>query len=123
LKLLLDTHAFVWWDAKDPLLPTRMSDAIASAENQVFVSSVSVWEIAVKRASGKLLFGGSIEAAIDTHGFHQLPISARHAEWVGSLQPIHGDPFDRMLIAQAQLEGLTLVTVDQLILRYTVARL
>ena len=100
-----------------------MNEAIASTENQVFVSSISVWEIAVKRASGKLIFGGSIEAAIEAHGFHPLPIDIRHAEWAGALQPIHSDPFDRMLIAQAQLEGLTLLTVDQQILRYPVARL
>ncbi len=123
MRLLLDTHAFVWWDAKDSRLPDRMREAIASTENQVFVSAVSVWEIAIKRASGKLIFKGSISKAIDAHGFQALPISVAHAEWAGSLEPIHQDPFDRMLIAQANLEGMSLVTVDAQILSYPLPHL
>jgi PIN domain nuclease of toxin-antitoxin system len=123
LRLLLDTHAFVWWDAKDSHLPDRMREAIASAQNQILVSAVSVWEIAIKRASGKLIFRGSVTEAIETHGFQALPISVAHAEWAGSLEQIHQDPFDRMLIAQAHLEGLTLVTLDDQILRYQVPHL
>jgi PIN domain nuclease of toxin-antitoxin system len=123
LKLLLDTHAFVWWDAKDAHLPERMREAIASAENQIFVSAVSVWEIAIKRAAGKLIFGGSIASVVEAHGFQSLPILVTHAEWAGSLDRIHNDPFDRMLVAQAQLEGLVLVTADNHILRYQVPHL
>lgn len=115
---MLDTHAFVWWDTKDPHLPVRMREAIAAAENQVFVSAVSVWEITIKRAAGKLIFAGSVAKAIEIHRFQPLPISVAHAEWAGSLDPIHHDPFDRMLIAQANLEGMPLVTVNPQILRY-----
>lgn len=123
MRLLLDTHAFVWWDANDPHLQPRMHEAIASAENQVFVSAISVWEIAIKRALGKLNFGGSVAKAIENHGFEPLPISAAHAEWAGSLEQIHHDPFDRMLVAQANLEGMPLVTLDPQILRYRVPHL
>jgi len=123
LRLLLDTHAFVWWDARDPRLPARLYEAIASAENEIFVSAVSVWEIAIKRASGKLIFAGSVAKAIEIHGFQSLPISVAHAEWAGSLEQIHNDPFDRILIAQANLEGMPLVTVDAQILRYPVPHL
>ncbi len=123
MRLLLDTHAFVWWDADDSRLPARMREAIASAENQVFVSAISVWEIAIKRASGKLVFTGLVARAIKTHGFQELPISVAQAECAGSLEPIHSDPFDRMLIAQANLEGMPLVTVDAQILRYRVPHL
>jgi PIN domain nuclease of toxin-antitoxin system len=104
--LLLDTHAFVWWDARDSRLPVRMHEAIAAAENQIFVSAVSVWEIAVKRAVGKLIFAGSVARVIEAHGFQPLPISV-----------------DRMLIAQANLEGMPLVTLDEQILRYLVPHL
>lgn len=100
-----------------------MREAIAAAENQVFVSAVSVWEIAIKRASGKLIFAGSVAKAIETHRFQPLPISVAHAEWAGALDRIHSDPFDRMLIAQAHLEGMPLVTVDTEILRYQVPHL
>jgi len=123
VRLLLDTHALVWWDAHDSRLPARMHDAIASAENQVFVSAASVWEIAVKRAAGKLVFAGSVAKMIEAHGFQPLPISIAHAEWAGSLERIHNDPFDRMLIAQANLEGMPLATIDQHILRYRVPHL
>lgn len=100
-----------------------MHEAIASAENQVFVSAVSAWEIAIKRASGKLLFSGSVAKVIEAHGFQSLPISIAHAEFAGSLDRIHDDPFDRILIAQANLEGMPLVTVDEQILRYKVPHL
>lgn len=121
--MLLDTHAFVWWDTKDSRLPARLHEAIASAENEVFVSAVSVWEIAIKRASGKLIFDGSVAKVIEAHGFQSLAISVAHAERAGSLDRIHSDPFDRMLIAQANLEGMPLVTIDEQILRYQVPKL
>lgn len=123
MKLLLDTHAFLWWDSRDVHLPSVLRSVIASAQNQVFVSAVSVWEIAIKRTSGKLVFGASAAKAIVDHGFFPLPITAEHAEWAGSLPQLHRDPFDRLLVAQAHLEGLTLVTVDEQILRYHVPHL
>jgi len=123
MKLLLDTHAFLWWDSNDSHLPDSLRTEVASPRNQVFVSAVTVWEIAIKRASGKLIFGRAIERAIQEHDFEPLPITVAHAEWAGSLPQLHRDPFDRLLVAQAQLEGLVLVTVDDQILRYQVPHL
>lgn len=123
MKLLLDTHAFLWWDSNDTHLPAALRSAIASPQNEVFVSAVSVWEIAIKRASGKLNFQASAAKAIEAHGFLPLPIAVEHAEWAGSLPQLHRDPFDRLLVAQAQLEGLVLVSVDEQILRYQVPHL
>lgn len=123
MKLLLDTHAFLWWDAKDPHLPEEFRTAIASPENDVFVSAATVWEIAIKRTLGKLKFVGSANNALIRHGFQPLSITPQHAEWAGSMQDLHRDPFDRVLIAQAQNEGMTLVTLDEQILRYPVPHL
>jgi PIN domain nuclease of toxin-antitoxin system len=123
MKLLLDTHAFLWWDSNDACLPATLHSAIASHRNQVFVSAVTVWEISVKRASGKLIFGRGVGKAIEDHGFTALPITVEDAELAGSLPQLHRDPFDRLLVAQAQLEGLVLVTLDEQILRYAVPHL
>jgi PIN domain nuclease of toxin-antitoxin system len=123
MKLLLDTHAFLWWDSNDDSLPSVLHSAVASPGNEVFVSAVTVWEIAIKRASGKLIFGRALGKAIEGHGFRALPITVEHAEWAGTLPQVHRDPFDRLLVAQAQLEGLVLVTVDEQILRYQVPHL
>jgi PIN domain nuclease of toxin-antitoxin system len=123
MKLLLDTHAFLWWDSQDATLPDTLRTAIALPENQVFVSAVTVWEIAIKRASGKLIFKQSVGRAIFEHGFQSLPITVEQAEWAGGLPQLHRDPFDRLLVAQAHLEGLVLVTVDEQILRYQVPHL
>lgn len=120
MNLLLDTHAFLWWDSNDARLPAALRQAISSPRNRVFVSAVSVWEIAIKRASGKLVFRSAAAKAIEKYGFSLLSISVAHAEWTGALPPLHRDPFDRLLVAQAHLEGLTLVTVDTEILRYQV---
>lgn len=123
MRLLLDTHAFLWWDAEDASLPATLHAAVASPLNEVFVSAVSVWEIAIKRGLGKLDFIGGLGKAIAGHGFTPLPITVEQAEWAGSLPQLHRDPFDRLLVAQAQLEGLVLVTVDDQILRYAVPHL
>jgi PIN domain nuclease of toxin-antitoxin system len=123
MKLLLDTHAFLWWDENDAALSGALQSAIASPRNQVFVSAVSVWEIAIKRALGKLVFGRGLARAIEGHGFTALPVTVEHAELAGSLPQLHRDPFDRLLVAQAQLEGLILVTRDEQILRYGVPHL
>jgi PIN domain nuclease of toxin-antitoxin system len=123
MKLLLDTHAFLWWDSNDSCLPATLHAAIGSPGNEVYVSAVTVWEIAIKRASGKLIFGASAAKAIEAHGFLPLPITVGHAEWAGGLPQLHRDPFDRLLVAQAQMEGLVLVTVDAQILRYQVPHL
>jgi PIN domain nuclease of toxin-antitoxin system len=124
MRLLLDTHIFLWCETDDALLAPAFRQAIASLENQVFVSAVTVWEIAIKRASGKLSFHDSVAKAIREHPrYSPLPISPEHAEWAGALPELHRDPFDRLLVAQAQLEGMVLVSVDEQILRYQVPHL
>lgn len=120
MRLLLDTHIVLWWDADDPRLSGVFRAAVASPENEIFVSAASAWEIGIKRATGKLQVGASVAHTIRRHGFTALPITVEHAEWAGSLPLLHRDPFDRLLVAQAQLEGLVLVTVNDQILRYQV---
>lgn len=123
MRILLDTHVFLWWNWRDGKLPEHLRKAIEAAQNVVFVSVVTVWEIAIKRASGKLTFDAPIGLAIEGHRFRSLPITVEHAEWAGNLPFLHRDPFDRLLVAQAHLEGMTLATVDDQILRYQVPHL
>lgn len=120
MRLLLDTHAFLWWLSDDPRLGPKAREAIAKPENFVFVSAASVWEIAVKRASGKLVAPGDIAEWIEQSSFGDLPIEVEHANASAELPGHHNDPFDRLLIAQAQLEGLTLLARDDRIDKYGV---
>ena len=119
-RFLLDTHALLWWLAEPQRLDGRAYEAIADTANEVFVSSISGWEIAVKHALGKLQAPDNLEASIKKQGFTPLPLTFRHAEQAGALPPHHGDPFDRMLVAQAQIEGLIVITRDRHISRYDV---
>jgi len=123
VELLLDTHAFLWWLADDQKLGARARAAIADGANAVFVSAASAWEIAVKRANGKLDAPGDIRAWIDENGFAALPISVEHAIASADLPKHHPDPFDRLLVAQAMLERLVLVAHDGEISRYGAAML
>lgn len=111
-RLLLDTHVFLWWRADDRRVRRPTRDAIAAAD-VVFVSAASAWEAAIKTALGRLKIPDTVEAGVLASGFERLPISFAHAEAAGRLPQHHADPFDRMLIAQARLEGLTLVTHDR----------
>ncbi len=117
--LLLDTHVLLWWLADSPLLSPK---AVAAIRNEpvVFVSAASVWEIAIKRALGKLEAPDDLVSAVAAYDFRQLLITFEHAAITGALPRHHDDPFDRMLIAQAQCEGLTLVTNDGRISQYKV---
>ncbi|MCH7475266.1 MAG: type II toxin-antitoxin system VapC family toxin [Gemmatimonadetes bacterium] len=102
----------------------RWREVIASPTATVFVSAVSIWEIAIKAALGRLELGDSdVAAEIAHNGFQELPISAAHASQAGRLPRVHDDPFDRMLVAQAQLEGLTLVSADKRLSGYSVSLL
>ncbi len=123
MELLLDTHAFIWWDGSDPQLGAAAAAAIADPANRVFVSAASVWEIAVKQKLGRLAFAGSPSQAITMNGFLSLPISGDHAEAAASLPPIHQDPFDRILVAQALARALVLVTADGVVSQYAVPQL
>ena len=116
MQLLLDTHALLWWQTDDPQLSPAARAAIADDSNEVFVSAASAWEIATKVRLGKL---PGLEAAAErfvelllADGFQPLPMSARHALRAGAYAVAHRDPFDRMLAAQSELEGLLLVTRD-----------
>ena len=112
MRLLLDTHV-VLWSLTEPLkLRGETREALEDAQNDVFVSAVSGWEIAVKRALGKLEAPDDLEAGVRQQGFLPLHLTFLHAEQAGALPPHHGDPFDRMLVAQAQVEGLVVVTRD-----------
>ncbi len=123
MNLLLDTHVFIWWNSGGSRLGKAAIAAIADPANETYVSAASVWEIAVKRQLGRLIYSGSPLDAIERCGFLALPILAAHAELVGTLPPLHADPFDRMLIAQAQFASLTLVTSDRKVAAYAVPQL
>jgi len=112
MRLLLDTHAVLWWLAGGDALSVAAREAIESAESVVHVSAASAWEMSIKRAKGRLDSPTDLGDAIDANGFQELPISVEHAQTAGALPPHHADPFDRVLIAQAQVEGLTIVTRD-----------
>ncbi len=123
MRLLLDTHALLWWLAGDRTLSREAQDGIADAESFVAVSAASVWEIEIKRAAGRLKAPDDIDTQLGANGFAPIPISVAHAVRAARLPPHHDDPFDRMLVAQAQLEGLTIVTRDKRIPLYGVATL
>jgi PIN domain nuclease of toxin-antitoxin system len=116
-RLLLDTHAFLWWLAGDERLSTDARQAISEELDPIFVSAASVWEIATKHRSGKLPAAsrivGDLAGVIESQGFVGLPITIRHGETAGALPGPHRDPFDRMLIAQALLDDLVLVSNEQ----------
>ena len=119
-RLLLDTHAFIWWRSAPARLGPAARQAIAEAES-VYVSMASAWETAIKVSIGKLRFDARFEDGIAESGFRPLPIAFRHLDRLAALPYLHRDPFDRMLIAQALADGLTIVTADRRIARYEVA--
>lgn len=127
VRLLLDTHTFLWWLAGEDTLSAAARAAISDDSNHVFISAASTWEIATKHRIGKLPGVATIVSDLDRtivdQGFVGLPISLRHGQVAGSLPGPHRDPFDRMLIAQAMLESLTLVSNERLFDAYGVGRL
>ena len=120
MNLLLDTHTLIWALADPQELSTVDREAIIDGNNLVYVSAVSVWEISIKKALGKLEAPDTLLEEIDRLRFSPLEIALVHADRAGKLPPIHLDPFDRMLVAQAQSEQLTLVTRDADIQKYAV---
>lgn len=122
MKLLLDSHAFLWWLAENPKLSAEARQAIADPASIVHVSAATVWELSIKAVLGKLdLDGADLAEEIQENDFIELPMTARHSVAAATLPRHHEDPFDRMLIAQAQLEGLTIVTRDAAFRDYGVA--
>jgi PIN domain nuclease of toxin-antitoxin system len=123
LSLLLDTHALIWWLNEEPKLSRAAQVAIADIRTVVFVSAASVWEVSIKQSRGKLNAPSDLVHQIEANRFEPLPITVAHAYAAGSLPRHHNDPFDRMLVAQALAEGLTIVTRDERIARYGVPTL
>lgn len=126
MRLLLDTHAFLWWIADDPRLSPRARSAIATRKDQCFFSLASGWEIAIKVSLHKLAFAAPVDRFIPeqlaANGFDVLPIEFAHVARVSRLPFHHRDPFDRLLIAQALGERLVIVSADPVFRRYGVKR-
>ena len=124
MNLLLDTHALIWWLQGDRKLGANAAARIAERRNGIWVSAASAWEIAIKTALGRMRFDDAPDVVlpmeIERSGFFTLPITLPHAFAVGGLPPHHSDPFDRMLIAQAQIEGFHVVTADTAFAAYSV---
>ncbi len=124
MKALFDTHAFLWWITNDARLSSRVLELIGDGGNRLFFSAVSGWEIAIKARLGKLQVPDNLERFIteqlSLNAIESLPILLSHALHAYSLPPYHRDPFDRMLVAQSQLENLPIVTIDPQIAQYGV---
>jgi PIN domain nuclease of toxin-antitoxin system len=127
VRLLLDTHALLWWLADDSALPSLARKNISSRGHTIYVSAATAWEIATKYRIGKLPQGAELASRFDSilasESFESLPISTSHGVRAGMLPGPHRDPFDRMLIAQAHVEGLTLVSNDKIFDEYKLRRL
>jgi PIN domain nuclease of toxin-antitoxin system len=123
VNLLLDTHALLWWLGDPAALSVRARHAIADPKSTVYLSAAVVWEIRIKGALGKLSLPAEFREVLDEQPFIDLPITVAHAHAVEALPAIHRDPFDRMLVAQAVCERLTIVTRDASIARYSVPTL
>lgn len=121
MKVLLDTHLLLW-AAGDPARLSPAARAIVDApENELFFSAASLWEVVIKAALGREDFQvdpSTLRRGLLDNGYGELPVDSRHAVAVGGLPPIHKDPFDRILVAQAQVEGILLMTADPLVARY-----
>ena len=121
MRLLLDTHALLWALSAPQQLPVSLRRAIQAAENDVYASLASAWEIAIKAALGKLEFDvRSLEQTLTATGIQTLDINLQHVARVAELPQHHGDPFDRMLVAQALCESMTLVSRDRAFAKYGV---
>jgi PIN domain nuclease of toxin-antitoxin system len=120
MNLLVDTHALLWWLDDNPSLSKKARTSISDIGNSVFVSAAVIWEIEIKKALGKLKIPSDFRRVLAQQSFEMLPVTVEHAYAVGDLPTYHRDPFDRMLIAQAQVEGFTVVTRDSIFDRYEI---
>jgi PIN domain nuclease of toxin-antitoxin system len=120
MNLLLDTHIFLWWLDDNASLSTNVRGAIANTDNVIILSAAVIWEIRIKQGIGKLEIAPNFYKVIKEQGFEMLSITPDHAYAVGNLPNHHRDPFDRILIAQALLEGFTIVTHDAIFNRYPI---
>jgi PIN domain nuclease of toxin-antitoxin system len=112
-RILLDTHALIWWLNGDNKLGLNAIEQISNPENDIYVSAATVWEMSIKQQMGKLVAPEDIESKVEQAGFSALPITLFHGQQAGKLPLHHKDPFDRMLIAQSQAEGLQILTKDE----------
>ena len=117
MSLLLDTHIVLWWLSDDPTLAAGIKDRL-DHEPDVYVSAATIWEVTIKQSIGKLQKPDDLPERVRDSGFRHLDITAEHVNTAGRLPLLHRDPFDRMLIAQAKAEHLTLVTRDAKIAQY-----
>jgi len=124
MKGILDTHTFLWWITDSPQLSPRVREIVSNGDNLLFLSAVSGWEMAVKAELGKLHLPGNLESFISeqlaVNAINTLPVQMSHALHVYILPDHHRDPFDRILVAQAQLEKLPIITIDPQINQYSV---
>ena len=124
MRILLDTHAFLWWNADDPQLSLTAKNTIADPDNTIYISVVSAWEIIIKIGTGKLSLPENPEIYIPnriaSNQFETLPILMTHILKISRLEKFHKDPFDRLLIAQSLVEDLSIITIDDQISRYPV---
>ncbi len=120
MNLLLDTHVLLWWLDDNPTLLAPAREIIADGRNLAFISAATIWEIVIKKALGKLGLPDEFKEILAREPFERLDVTADHAFQVGRLPPHHRDPFDRMLVAQCQVDGLTLVTRDPTVKRYNI---
>jgi PIN domain nuclease of toxin-antitoxin system len=124
VRLLLDTHAFLWWVTDDDRLSERAGELIADGANDVYFSAASAWEIAIKAGLGRIRLPDEAWTftpdQLERNAFQALPVHVAHAVAVITLPDVHRDPFDRMLVAQAITEGLTIVSADPELARYAV---
>lgn len=119
-RLLLDTHTLLWWLRDDKKLGSKTRLLMADPKNVVYVSAATTWEIAIKKSIGKLNAPEDMDSIVEEEGFSKLPITLFHGQMAGALPELHKDPFDRMLVAQAQSEGLEILSADENISRYGV---
>lgn len=121
---MLDTHTFLWWNLDDPQLSAVARDIIADGGNTLYLSVVVAWEIAIKAAKGRLTLPEPADRYVtnrmNLHAFSAMPVAISHALEVTNLPPLHNDPFDRLLVAQARLEKLPILTADATIRLYGV---
>lgn len=120
MSYLLDTHALLWWLEDDSTLSIEARKIISNPNNLIFVSPINTWEITIKKALGKLKAPDNLEEIILQYGFAHLPINIKHTLFIENLENFHEDPFDRLLIAQAIVEGLSIITRDAKIIQYNV---
>ena len=120
MRLLIDSHAFLWWSETSARLGAAARNALADPANEVLVSIAGLWELTIKQSSGRLTLPDDLQAMVASQGFTVLPVTFIHLRRIGSLPRVHRDPFDRMMIAQALAEGIPIATGDRIFAAYGV---